>query len=88
MAYRTREWKYIRTESLDEANTVLSEELYDLRNDPQERHNLHGSESEEAKAFELEAVDKILEFKRRKSSERTGYEKERIRAKLKRLPKL
>lgn len=88
IAYRTPEWKYIRTESLDEANTLLSEELHDLRNDPQERHNLHGSENEEAKAFELEAVNKILEFKQLQSEEKTADEKERIRAKLRKLPKL
>ena len=88
IAYRIPAWKYIRTESLDEANTVLSEELYDLRNDPQERHNLHGSENEEARAFELSAIDKILEFKRLKSEGKTAYEKERIKAKFKKLPKL
>jgi len=88
IAYRTPEWKYIRTESPNEANTMVSEEVYDLRNDPKERHNMHGSEDEEARAFELEAVNKILEFKRLKSEEKTAYEKERIRAKFKKLPKL
>ncbi len=83
MAYRTPEWKYIRTESLDEANSVLSEELYDLRNDPQERHNLHGSE--EARAFELEAVNRILEFKQLKREAKTANEMERIRARARQL---
>lgn len=88
ISYRTPEWKYIRTESLDEASTLLLEELYDLKNDPQERHNRHRSEAEAARAFELEAIAKILEFKQLKSEEKTAYEKERIRAKLKKLPKL
>ncbi len=87
ISYRTPEWKYIRAESLDEADTLLSEEVYDLKKDPKERHNLHGSDSEEARVFELEAVNKILEFKREKTEEKTAYETERIRTKLKKLPK-
>ena len=46
---------------MDEANSVLSEEVYNLKKDPQERHNLRGSERKEARAFEVEAVNKILE---------------------------
>ena len=88
ISYRTPEWKYIRTERLDEADTVLSEELYDLKNDPKERHNLYDSEAGEARAFKLEAVNKILEFKKLKREEETAYEKERIRAKLKRISRL
>ena len=67
---------------------MLSEEVYDLKEDPQERHNLRGSERKKARAFEVEAVNKILEFKRLKNEEKTAYEKKRIRAKLKKLPKL
>lgn len=88
IAYRTPEWKYILTESLDGANTVLSEEVYDLRNDPQERHNLHGTDSTEVKAFAQEAINKFTGFKQLKREQKTAYEKERIRAKLKKLPKL
>ena len=88
IAYRTPDWKYIRTESLGEVVTLLSEELYHLRNDPKEGHNLHGLGDGEAKAFKLEAVNKILELKRLKREEETAYEKERIRAKLKKIPKL
>jgi len=88
ISYRTPNWKYIRTESLDKANALLSEEVYDLRNDPQERHNLHGTEDEKARAFEQKAIDKLQGFKQLKSEEKTAYEKERIRARLKRLPKL
>jgi arylsulfatase A-like enzyme len=88
ISYRTHDWKYIRTESLDELNTLISEEVYNLRDDPKERNNLCGSEGGEAKAFELEAVGKILEFKQLKREEETAYEKERIRSRLKKLPKL
>jgi arylsulfatase A-like enzyme len=85
ISYRTPDWKYIRTESLDEVNTLVSEELYHLRNDPREGHNLHGSGDGEAEAFKLEAVNKIMEFKRLKREEKTAYEKERIRARLRKL---
>jgi len=86
ISYRTHDLKYIRTERLDEVNTVLSEEVYDLRNDPQERRNLHGSA--ETRTFELEAVNRILQFKQLKSEQKTANEKERIRARLKKIPKL
>ncbi len=81
ISYRTPDWKYIRAESLDEADTLLSEEVYDLKKDPKERHNLHGTEGEEARAFELEAVNKILDFKRRKGEGKTAYEGEGVKVK-------
>ena len=87
LAYRTPNWKYIRTESLDEANALLSEEIYDLRNDPQERHNLHSTEDEEARAFELEAINELIRFKQLKSEKNTAYEEERIKAKIRELKK-
>jgi arylsulfatase A-like enzyme len=88
LAYRTPEWKYIRTESLDSEGSVLGEELYDLRNDPGETRNLHGSDMEAAKEFELEAKSKLAQFKKFKTRESTAYEKERIKARLKKLGKL
>ncbi len=88
IAYRTSDWKYILTESTDGNGTLFSEEIYDLKSDPRERYNLHGSEDGKAKAFKLEAVGKILEFKRLKRGEETAYEKERIKARLKKSPKL
>ncbi len=88
ISYRTPEWKYIRTENLDGVNTLLSEEVYNLRDDPRERNNLHGLEDDKARAFALEAVSKILEFKKLKREEETAYEKARIRARLKKIPKL
>ena len=88
ISYRTLEWKYIRTECLDEADTILSEEVYDLRNDPREEHNLCDSEAGEVKAFKLEAAAKVLEFKQLKREDEIAYEKERIRAKLRRIPGL
>lgn len=88
ISYRTPDWKYIYTESLEETNTLLSEEVYDLRNDPREEHNLHDSEAGEVNSFKSEAVDKILEFKKLKREEETAYEKERIKAKLKKISRL
>ncbi len=85
ISYRVPEWKYIRTESLDDTNTVLLEELYDLGSDPQEKHNLHESDDEKAKTFKLTAIDKIQEFKRLKDEEKASHERERIRARLKKL---
>lgn len=88
ISYRIPGWKYIRTESLDASDVVLAEEVYDLRSDPGETRNLHGVDIEEAKRFELEARNKLLEFKQLKSEEKTAYEKQRIKAKLKKLEKL
>ena len=59
-----------------------------MRNSTKLLGNPHGTEGKEARAFELEAVNKILEFKQQKGEEKTAYEKKRIRAKLKKLPKL
>lgn len=87
IAYRVPGWKYIRTEGLD-ANVVLGEEVYDLRNDPGETNNLHGVDVEEARRFELEARNKLLQFKQLKSEEKMAYEKQRIKARLDKLGKL
>jgi len=87
LSYHTSDWKYIRSENLDEANNLLSEELYSLKNDPQETNNLHDEGNEEANRFELEARKKIAEFKKRKFEENSGYEKQRIRAKLSKMKK-
>ncbi|MBA7656482.1 hypothetical protein ES703_64408 [subsurface metagenome] len=59
IAYRIPGWKYIRTESLDANDVVLTEEVYDLRSDPGETKNLHGVDIEEVKRFELEARNKL-----------------------------
>lgn len=88
LVYRTRQWKYILTESVDGEGAVLAEELYDLRNDPGETRNLHGADMEEAKEFELEAKNKLSQFKELKIRESSAYEKQRIRARLKKLHKL
>jgi len=88
IAYRISGWKYIRTETLDGADTALGEEIYDLRNDPGETRNLHGQGDENANEFELEAKRRIAQFKQLTADEATGYEKRRIRAKLSKLDKL
>jgi len=83
LAYRTHEWKYIRSESLSQVNTVISEEVYNLKTDPKERYNLHASRDNKARTFELEAIDELQKFKQLKEVEETIYEKERIKARLK-----
>ena len=87
IAYRVPGWKYILTESLDASEVVLAEEVYDLRNDPGETRNLHGLDVEEAERFELEARNKLLQFKQLKSEEKTAYEKQRIKVRLNKLGK-
>ena len=66
----------------------LTEEVYDLRNDPGETRNLHGMDVEEAERFELEARNKLLQFKQLKSEEKTAYEKHKIKDRLGSLRKL
>ena len=84
IAYRISEWKYILTESL-EKGYVLREEIYDLNNNPDETANLYGIGNKEAKDFELRAIEKIRQFKRLKSMQKIKNEKQRIRAKLKKI---
>ena len=87
IAYRSQEWKYIRTESLETPGVMLGEELYDLKNDPGETNNLHGTQMEAAKRFQSEAEDKISQFKRLKVEENTAYEKGRVKERLRKLTK-
>jgi uncharacterized sulfatase len=53
--YRTRDWKLIR-DFLDRSR----DELYDLRNDPEERRNLIGSKDPKVQAVVRELHAKIL----------------------------
>jgi arylsulfatase A-like enzyme len=87
LVYRTLEWKYIRTESADSEGTVLKEELYDLKNDPGETRNLHDTDMEAAKRFEMDAKTKLQQFKETKVREMNAYEKQRIKARIKKLGK-
>lgn len=87
IGYRVSGWKYIRTESLGATDTILAEETYDLKNDPGETRNLHHRGSSEASDFELQAKNKILQFKKRRIEEEITYEKHRIKAKIKTLKK-
>jgi len=87
IAYRVPGWKYIYTESLDGSGGVR-EEVYDLISDAGETRNLHGADTEEVRKFELEAKDKLSQFRQLKLKESTDFEKQRIRAKLSKLGKL
>lgn len=88
LSYRTLGWKYIHTERLDSKEDVIGQELYNLRNDPGETKNLHGTDAEEARKFELEAKNKLSQFKKFKTERNTVYEKERLTAKLRKLGKM
>ena len=78
---------YIRSESLGQDKTVLSEEVYNLKTDCMEGHNLHHSGRNEARTFELEAIDELQKFKQLKKMEEVVYEKERAKARLRKLSK-
>ena len=82
IGYRVPGWKYIRTESLGATDTIPAEETYDLKNDPGETKNLHHRGSSEASDFELQARNKILQFKKRRIEEEITHEKHRIKAKI------
>jgi len=88
ISYRTPNWKYIRSESLDSSGLVLKEEVYNLINDPGETKNLHGTDLEEVRRFHAEAINKLSQFKQLKVEESTDYEKQRIKTKLSKLRKL
>jgi len=88
ISYRAAGKKYIRTESLAGEEPVLEEEVYDLRNDPGEMRNLHGTDIDEVRRFELEVKDKLSQFKQLKIEEKTAYEKREIKAQFKRLRRL
>jgi len=88
ISYRAAGKKYIRTESLVDDEPVLGEEVYDLRNDPGEMRNLHGADIDEVRRFEVEAKDKLSQFKQLKIEEKTAYEKREIKAQFKKLRRL
>jgi arylsulfatase A-like enzyme len=85
ISYRTEEWKYIYSYSLDDCRKILRRELYRLREDPEESRNL--LETETVRAQQLENI--ILDYMSQTEIERmTGEikeEKENIKAKVKRL---
>jgi hypothetical protein len=56
-------------------------------NDAGETRNLHGADIEQASEFELEAKEKLAQFRQLKLKESTDYEKQRIRARLSKLGK-
>jgi len=89
IAYRTPDWKYIRTESTTIPDEILTEEIYNLKDDPGETVNLAGRETAAAEKFKAEAATAISELKKTKTEEFTTIiEKERVKRKLGRLAKL
>jgi len=88
LAYRMPKWKYIRTESTLFPNRVLTEELYNLKDDPGEKANLIWLETDEVRKFKLEAINALEQFKKSKMEQSTSFEKSRIKDRIKKLPKL
>jgi arylsulfatase A-like enzyme len=88
IAYRTPEWKYIRTESTIIPDTVLTEEFYHLKDDPREKVNLAGLETAAAQEFKAEAAAALAELKKTKTEELTALEKERVKRKLGKIARL
>lgn len=78
-SYRTPKWKYIRTESATPPRKLISEEIYDLQDDPGEKVNLNDTETEAILRFKLEAIKAIEQFKKGKKEELTDFEKMRIK---------
>ena len=85
VSFRTPQWKYIRTEKTGGSAAVLAEEIYDLRSDPGEKQNLHAGGNREAEAFAKQAEDAIAGHSEKQG--RIEDEKDRIRARLKRISK-
>lgn len=87
-AYRTPEFKYIRTVRSHNEEPVPQDEVYDLRNDPGEMRNIHDSDIDAVREFKLAAKAGLSKFREFKVAEATNLEKQRIKAKLGRLQKL
>lgn len=85
VSFRTPRWKYIRTERMKGSSTVLSEEIYDLKNDPGENRNIHALGDKEIGAFKKQALAKITGYLYNTG---TDYKKDRIRAEFKQIAKL
>jgi arylsulfatase A-like enzyme len=88
LSYRTPGWKYILTESGTSPETVLSEELYNLRDDPGEMANLNSLETKERRNFKREALKAISLLKQAKVKELTISEMDRVKRRVKKLPNL
>ncbi len=68
-AMRTHDWKYIVTYELEKPEILYYEELYDLRDDPQELKNLVADASSKKRLSELQKIAKAeIEISTRKPS--------------------
>ena len=87
LAYRTEGCKYIRTEGYrpDESEVLLSEEVYDLKDDPAETLNLNETQIKEKLKFKQEAINHLSQFKKDKKEQATSIERERIKSKAKKI---
>lgn len=90
IAYRTPVWKYIRTEGYSNGSSevLLSEEIYNLKDDPGETTNLNGLQTDEVRRFRRGAIKSVSQFKKDKLVQATNVERQRIKQKAKELSKL
>ncbi|MBN2463331.1 MAG: sulfatase [Dehalococcoidia bacterium] len=91
IAYRTPGFKYIKTEAINDIafeGVILSEEVYNLKDDPGEKVNLNNLETREVQEFKFDATKSISWFKQQKKKEFTEFEVERLRKRVRKLPNL
>jgi arylsulfatase A-like enzyme len=86
-ACRSPKWKYICAKSTDTITVTLAEEFYNLEDDPGEAVNLNSLKTEEILRLKERAVNQLSQFQQAKIEERTTVEKERIKARIKKLGK-
>ncbi len=85
LSYRLPDRKYIRIESTEEADKIISEEIYHLKNDPAEKNNVAGLMDDAVTTFKQEAITAIEQFKQKKRNLLTQLEQNHIKARLKNL---
>jgi arylsulfatase A-like enzyme len=84
-SYRTPGWKYIRVETAAPPHSLVSEEIYNLEDDPKENRNLNAHETPEVLRFKLEAVKAVERLKKEKARDLTELEVRRVKRIIKKL---
>jgi len=84
-SYRTEDLKYIFTERVDKKGKTTVQELYSLKDDPQEERNLYEDHWKKAQQFELKIQGFVSRAAQARVGKKTRHEKERITRKIKRL---
>jgi arylsulfatase A-like enzyme len=78
-SYRTPRWKYIRVETLAPPHSLISEEIYNLQDDPGEKRNLNSHETPEIIRFKLKAAKAIEKLRKEKVRDLTRFEVRRVK---------